>query len=333
MKALIIEKRQCHQELLPTWVWVLSKIGFAVDVFVSLTTPRHRRISNEMRTLMGLKFTSVSTICENYDVIVNNSLYPDEYIPELKGTTLTFSVMHTTAQTYIDTTGLKSKQHTVLALGPHMQSSIGFIFQSIFSPPIYFGPIPSSIKKNQKERIVVQGTLEHYRRNYGCIVSLINRYGSQLPFVFEVLGDGNGKLTNHIASQIQSPLRDRLICTSNPNYSHYLTSIQQSGWIMPCVDETFSHNYFTNKITSSVMVAIGNGIPLILHQTLADIYGLQNEINCICYGSVTELVESVFPKAVSMSDEEYLNFVIGIRSFRENWLKVIEFNFKEELIR
>jgi hypothetical protein len=227
---------------------------------------------------------------------------------------------------------LKSaQQHITMALGPHLQNSLDM--QQIpnkFSPPVYFGPLPTTKSQNTSRTILIQGTLEKFRRNYGCIAELMNRFGSQsgVPFFnFHIVGDGSSakSLLAWIASQIQNKDHlGRIKCTMNASYQEFFDILRSSSvdWIMPCVDETFEHSYFTSKITSSVMMAVGHAIPLILHKKLSSIYGFCEDGECLIYDNTN--LHQMFLKALTLNSETQYNMRNSMRQFRLKWLNHLE---------
>ena len=335
-KALIVEFRPCHQELLPTWVWLLTRIGYEVHVFVTQATPSHRNILSTMQHRMKLRFVVASTPqhTDSFDLVLNNSLYPDEMVCNCNiSCSKVLSVLHTLAKEYRDSEGLQQAQHTLLALGPHLSNALDALgFRNIFAPPIYFGSLSANF--GHQHRIVVQGTMEIFRRNYGCLAQMINTFGARFEdLVVEILGDGNSAaaILNWLLQKIRpQALCPRLQYKARPNYDQYLEAMQCAGWVMPCIDETFEHTYFSHKITSSVMLAVGNGVPLLLHRRLADLYGLRDGLNCICYESFADL-EQTFERAMTLPPEAYASIVTGVRGFRNDWLQIAEFNFRQIL--
>lgn len=321
-KAIIIEHQPCHQELIPSWIWALSENGYEVDFYCTPRLPSHRSIADN-NTLPFNRLKTLPKTLDEYSIVINNSLYPGQ--PVTPGST--HSVLHSTSDSYKDI----PSSHVVLALGPHLHNQlVGQEIRSIFAPPIYFGDLVKSTARKNK-RIVVQGTMEKFRRNYGCVATLTNRFAAKgYLFEFLLVGDGSSakSLLSWIASQIEEGYRNRVTYQTNLSYSRFFDVIRSADWIMPCVDDTFEHAYFTKKITSSVMMAIGHGIPLVIHQKLADIYGLQNDVECLCYSS--ETLEMTFLKALTINEETYQGMVRAMRQFRLKWLMELKKVFAQK---
>lgn len=318
-RALVIEKLPCHHELIPTWVWLLSEIGYDVDVLAR--APQHRDITKYMSTIMGLTFRFVNNAqVTDYDLVVNNSLYPDESSRVYKGKKITLSILHSLPAAGYPKICQEGNNHYTVALGPHIQKElISANIQCLLLPPIFFGPIPDTIKK-VKNTFIVQGVLESFRRNYNVIPALINDI--QGEFIITLLGDDLQKdsLLDSLRGGIKNPkLRDKLQCKANLMYDRFLFGIRSSAWVMPLVDNTFSHGYFTQKITSSVMLAIGNETPLLLHSRLAEIYSLTNGENCLTYDDNDE--KKAFERALNMTSEEYERIKTGASRLRLEWLE------------
>lgn len=310
-------------------------------------------MTTEMRESMQLEFQVLPagnpTPLANYDVVVNNSLYPTDnevphFHPNLKHI---FSVLHTLPESTTDENhflgsikGLRDPRHIVIALGPHIYAKLQeWNIKTILAPPIYFGPTERSTALRAlsvPRTILVQGTMEAFRRNYGCLPALINRF-EHIPFQIIVMGDGNGaRLMKQLHSTItEEKHRARLQYVPNPDYGSFFNIIRcQMDWVMPCVDETFQHGYFDRKITSSVMMAIGHGVPLLLHARLAKIYGL-SDADCIAYHDIDELMcpmaGGAFIRAMTMTQNRYQSLRSGMCAMRERWLQQTQRSFEEIL--
>ena len=318
MKALIYEPLSCHHELIPSWAWALKRNDIAnIDVYAP-NAPRHRSILSVLET-MGLQVNVVRSFkLENYTWVVNNSHYPSDHvfaigqgIPPPPTLTQVLSVFHNVPKKdngYTDHGILRSTRHLTLALGPHMHERfLGQHIRSRWAPPIFFGTTHLSIRSAEKHAqslFVVQGGLENFRRNYGAPIRAINTI--DLPFEVMFIGQGRQNFVDrHRAMVIDPERRSKLKILRNVPFQAYLEHITRASWVMPCIDNSFKHDYFTHKITSSVMVAIGNSTPLLLHSRLADIYGLTDGVDCIVYGDEPRAFLKAFERAATMPLETY----------------------------
>lgn len=329
-KALIIERMPCHQEIIPSWVWALTRLGYVVDIVAK--APPHRHIFHAMQEMMGLTgFTYVdgaSVNLEIYDVILNNSLYPKDVVPHnLDHEKRVLSALHTLPDQHLafrDFRGLRQPNHCLLALGPHMQELLQsplYAMRSVWAPPIFFGTPPADPGQKNRYRFLVQGTMERFRRNYGCLPQLFDRFAdTHADFDVALMGDGGKGVVSWLAPRLRQEHRPRLKGVLNADYERFFSEVRRAGWVMPCVDETFEHGYFERKITSSVMVAIGNCTPLLLHQRLADIYGLTDGVNCLTYDDDGDSLVAAFGTALQMSDEDYQHYVHEVGMVRQAWL-------------
>lgn len=327
-RALVIEKLPCHHELIPTWVWLLIELGYKVDVLAR--APPHRDITKYMSTIMGLQFRLVNSAnMTDYALVINNSVYTADSKMKTrlyKGQNITLSVLHALpaagSSEYPDECRLNN--HYTVALGPHLEEAmLSARVPNIRLPPIFFGPIPEGIKKI-KDTFIVQGVLERFRRNYDVIPTLVNDIQSQTyEFKITLLGDSLNDDTSLLESLrekiVNEKLRETLQCKQNLTYDHFLLGIRSSGWVMPLVDNTFSHGYFTQKITSSVMLAIGNETPLLLHSRLANIYSLTDGENCLTYDDNGE--QKAFVRALRMTSDEYQRIRANVSRLRNEWLE------------
>ena len=133
-----------------------------------------------------------------------------------------------------------------------------------------------------------------------------------------LLGDGrDDTLLRHLRSRC-STRPEAITCTRNADYQTFFAEIRRSGWVLPLVDNSFKHGYFTKKITSSVMVAVGTGTPMVLHAKLAEIYGLVDGEMCFTYNDGEEA--AAFQRALEISESDYWRMERSVLSTREVWL-------------
>jgi hypothetical protein len=337
-KALIVEELPCHQEIIPSWIWALTKCGMTVELYLGNRLPQHRSMIDVMRTSMNLSFEVLSqkphNVGQQYEVIVNNSVYPEQQkIPHSECKRL-FSVLHTLPERlsngFSDYGVLRSTTHRVIALGPHMLQSLQsplIAMPSVWAPPIYFGDQTRKLKNDKPDLIVVQGTMERFRRNYDCIAHVLN--SDIVECNFQLIGDGQPRQIQELMTRLKAiwnGKRGSIRMRTNVPYDQYFSAISEADWIMPCVDETFEHGYFERKITSSVMMAVGHAVPLILHQRLANIYDLENEVHCLSYETVDEL-PSIVQQATTMSSEQHSLMATNMERKRQEWLQQLQSAF------
>lgn len=332
MRALIIETEPCHHEIVPTWVWVLNQLGFQVDILMK-TPPPHRDILFEMEHYMKLSFYRVETAqISSYDVVLNNTLYPENDVKHVNTTTKTLSVLHRlpNAKTPWNTNYediRRHANHSLIALGPHVKKTLaGTENNVLLGQPVYFGAVRAindvAKQKFEARRFVIQGSMERFRRNYGTVPELVNSWtASDDWFSFAIIGDKRSDIEKWLKSQITAPdQRQRVEMIYNLAYHDYLECVRSATWIMPMIDETFQHEYFTHKITSSIMMAIGNGTPLILHRQLADIYGLRDGVHGWVYDDGADSRKTTFVKALKTLPDTYVSMLHEIRKLRDDWL-------------
>lgn len=321
-KALIFELMQCHHELLPSWIWSLYNAGYEVSLFTNPLMKKHRSIISNMKGLTFVHLTSMPIDFTQYSIIINNSLYPTDTRSDVP---VTHSVLHATADKY----NFAAANTKIISLGPHQDIKLKLQgISSVWAPPVYFGEIDSQIVVSHKKfkRILVQGVVEKFRRNYGCVVELTNKYKGLVDFEFTLMGDGG---ENYVKSlQLQTKSGDKYIKHVNNNTFDMLFQKlrHDTDWIMPCIDDTFKHEYFTNKITSSVMMAIGHDIPMIIHAKLASIYGLENDVNCLTYENSDQL-SFTFLKAITLNAETYIAMKTSVSIVRKTWTEKLKAAF------
>ncbi len=332
-QALIIENNHCHHELLPTWIWLLTNKMYDVTLVISHTIPEYKNITNFMMKTLKLPFTLLKTIPKNlsiYHVIIFNTSVLQKY--ELQRGTK-FIVMHNDRDVDVDDNAV------YITLGLNMYKKMSQIInnnkQVLYAPPIYFGHESIDIERyrlmQERRNFVVQGNLEPFRRNYNSLPKLINKFASfKLPtFQIRLIGDSTNSTSHALVKKIfqETQYKTHLALYNNIDYHQFFNMLRrETHWIIPCIDDTFEHDYFDTKITSSVMMAVGHSIPLIIHQKLAAIYDLKDDVNCICYTD-EESMYTAFLKALTLNSESYQIFCIEMNKTKNSWLEKLKSAF------
>jgi len=220
---------------------------------------------------------------------------------------------------------INHKKHWIISLAPHVHEKVQKLTsRSVCLLPIYFGPIRPQkfpVYDPTKVRFVIQGSVEFIRRNYKSMFDVISQCINKGKRNFEVLfiGKANGHNLRKIKQLVNKELRQNVKLIFNCNYEQFIKHVRNQNWILPLVDSTFKHTYFTLKLTSSISMGVGNAIPLILHKQLADIYSLTNE-DCISYTDQSSF-QVAFEKALDMTPEQYQTYKQKSYQTHLDWMK------------
>ncbi len=127
---------------------------------------------------------------------------------------------------------------------------------------------PIKKRKSSIPTFIVQGKIEEKRRNYRSLVPILETY-KEKEFQIKIIGTGT--LPNYFR-----PYEKKLKIILNLNFEEYHTAFSDVDCLLPLIDETYEHNYFTNKLSSSISYAVAYNLPVLCHKKLIDIYDLNN---------------------------------------------------------
>lgn len=332
--VLIIETGNCHFELIPSWVYYFNQCGF--NVFLKCRTVRPRNIY-PILDKYKLKYKAISNIVPtNYDVIINNTFYPFNkisYLPSNENTNprIKGSVVHV-IKSFVDKR-INNNNHMLITLANHMNDSAKkFTHKTTFLYPIFFRPIvelPKRILLNSQKRIfIVQGTFDTGRRNYNTLFKTIKQLKHRNDFVVVMIGSGGG--LPKIKKQITPDIADKIKLAIGLTYEKFFGKLWTSHFILPLVDKQSSVNkaYFKDKITSSVMMGIGHILPIICDTKIEEIYGLENNQNCLSYSTQDEFTKK-FIQAIEMKQPRYNTLINGTKKVYDSWIDISKNNIKQ----
>ena len=127
---------------------------------------------------------------------------------------------------------------------------------------------PINRKKSSIPIFIVQGKVEVKRRNYASLVPILEAYKEK---VFQIKIIGSGKLPDYLR-----PYEKKLEILLDLNFQEYHAAFSDVDCLLPLIDETYEHNYFTNKLSSSISYAVAYNLAVLCHTKLIEIYDLKN---------------------------------------------------------
>lgn len=133
--------------------------------------------------------------------------------------------------------------------------------------------------------IAIQGNIVESRRNFRALCGLLEKTG-HLGYKIKLIG--RGKLPEYL-----TPWADHFILELDRPYLEYHAAFAGVDALLALIDESFSHGYFTNQLTSTVSYAVGYNIPLIAHSRLARIYADVPDLTLISYTTPSEFINCV----------------------------------------
>ena len=135
----------------------------------------------------------------------------------------------------------------------------------------YFIPsiLPEINKKTTKKLIcAIQGNLLIKSRNFKSLIPLLDTYDN---FYIKLIGRG-------CIPDCLKKYTKRIIMSNNLEWNDYHKSFEDVYCILPLIDDTFTHNYFTTSLTSSISYAEGYNLKCFYYKKLHDIYKIENSI-------------------------------------------------------
>jgi hypothetical protein len=134
----------------------------------------------------------------------------------------------------------------------------------------------------------VQGNITEARRNYKSLIPIFQTYKHR-QFIIKFIGRGSMPV-------YLIPFMDKIVTCLNLNFIEYHEKFNDVYAILPLIDDTFNHSYYTTSLTSSISYGKGYDLRFICSKMLKDIYMLDNAIT---YSNQDEMVEA-FGQALDM---------------------------------
>lgn len=292
MRCALVEFNECHGEILPTFVYLLNRLGIVPDVYLrrhliesepfalcpDLKLQVHDLESSLVRAEVRLRRFA------RYGVVIACSAEP---LPALRridrARPPVIAVVHNAVLMDSDRsfrTFFEDSKHQPLGLGPHILMSTNRASANRWVAPVYVMPDPASVAF-RPDSFCVQGRLDLRRRNYSSLLDAIEQLSSTCDAELEVrLVGGEYELDG---ARFRRSIRQRglerffSIDTEWHSYARSIEAVAASEFVLPLVDTTsiaFAP-YFEDKISSSLSMAIGLSRIPVVHHRLAVLYGLE----------------------------------------------------------
>lgn len=297
MRCALVEHNYHHEQLLPSFVYLLNELGVVPDVYL----PRFSVAADPFAFARALRYR----ICPvdgrfarirgtprrfgEYDIVIYNSIEPLWVLERAAAQHRPLvTVMHNADLMFTDPeyeTFFRSRNHVPIVLAPHVAASLAQR-QVHWVAPVYLGEIP---KRTDGEciRLAVQGNVEAHRRNYDSLLDAVEEV-VRLGLAVRVLLIGRSDFPDgkKLKDEIQRRhLSEVFEVTGELAYPEFLRALASCRFVLALIDrtaETFS-SYYQFKLTSSLLMSLAVGVPPIVHAELAQLYGLEEA--SITYGN------------------------------------------------
>ena len=318
MRCALVEFNHYHDEVLPTFVWLLNRLDVTPDVYMVERSARRRafarseglryrlRAVESMDRLGGLDWR-----LRRYDLAIVNSMEPPENLGRAARLGVpVLGVVHN-AHLLRDDPAYRAffaaRDHRPLVLGQHIAERVGasagapwWISHVVFGAPPREARPPGS-----PSTFAVSGNVEFARRNYDSLLDAAAALaGEDAEFVVRIVGrstSGDGKAfreaveSRGLASRFEfSP--------GEITHPRFFRLIADSDFSLPLIDTSRGayRAYLETKLASSVPFAVGLGVPLVANAALVRAYGIDGTGPAYEDGGLAAAMR----RAIASTDEE-----------------------------
>jgi glycosyltransferase involved in cell wall biosynthesis len=292
MRCAVIEFNGYHEEVLPTFVHLLNALDIQPDVYMVRysrgrrpfdTAPAlrfRRRQVERMDRWWGLPFR-----LRRYDLLIVNSVEPARILERLaRVRTPILGVMHNTQLLDAEATYrafFARPRRLPLVLWRRMADRLARDGRAIgWISHVYFGE-PEPIRADGATTFAVSGDVEFHRRNYDALLAAAAELVAEdVPFRVRIIGRSNEADGQELRRQIDARGLAEVFEFSPGEIPHpvFFGLVAGSDFVLPLIDPGAERlrAYFEAKLSSSIPLAIGLGVPLVMHRDLAASYGIES---------------------------------------------------------
>lgn len=345
MKAAIIELNHYHDEILPTLVYCLNRLGVAPDVYVPRRAARNNAFAftNELRYRLRLtdglaRLRGTPARFSRYDLLVMNSIEPASVLRSaVRFREPTLAIVHNAGLLEEDEylRYFDAPVRRPLVLGRHIAANLAPDMVDSWVAPVFMGDVPRPRQSGTGAiRLCVQGNVEFKRRDYGSLIAALaeisaERAGLQVRVV--------GRSGYSDGEAVRKMVRDRgladVFSFSDDELSHsaFRSLVADSDFILPLLDpETGTLvPYYKTKLTSSMSMAVGIGVIPVSEAHLAKLYQVDRAAVTYPAGGLASGIR----EAMSLSTSERADRERNLADIREDVLQASVRNFAAALQR
>jgi len=295
LRCALIEFNAYHDEVIPTFIYLLNELGIAVDVFMSRAainkgifecTKNLNFSLCEIESTSFLFYEKAFQFCD-YDFVIINSLEPKQWLQRTDSINIPIiGVIHNASLLTKDSDYEKfflRENRVPIALAKHIPNSCSHLMKNInWISPVFLNDalVAQSTQKTGTVSFVVSGNLEP-RRNYNSLLDAAERLVSDgfTNFRIKLVGYNEWSWGKAFKQKVREKGLSAFFTYSKGkvDYKTYFSMVMEGDFILPLLDQTDSKYlpYFVDKCTASMHVAIGLGVVPILHKRLSELYGIQ----------------------------------------------------------
>ncbi|MBI2781909.1 MAG: hypothetical protein HYX55_08965 [Chloroflexi bacterium] len=291
MRCALIEYNGYHEETLPTFVRLLNELGIQPDVYMSRRSSRRQPFGQNselrFRSLWapGIDwFGGFAFRARRYELVIVNSLEPPRTVMRVAGIrTPLLGVMHNAdllGSEELYRSFFASPNRLPLVLGRHIAKHAAVAGAPLrWVADVYVGR-PAPKRADGPTTFAVSGKVDFARRNYVALLDAVGALVAEgVPVRIRIVGRATGRDGLALRTEIERRGLASVFELSPGEITHpeYLQLVAGSDFVLLLLDHTAEHmrRYFETKLTASIPLAIGLGVPLVLHRDLAAAYGVE----------------------------------------------------------
>ncbi|HWK49521.1 MAG TPA: hypothetical protein VNR40_06520 [Steroidobacter sp.] len=291
-RCAIVECYNRHDEVYLTTASLMQRLGYEVHVFNTM----RNRVKNSFVHAPALarhvhsRWSSAGVLraasAGRFDVVIFNTLEGSavlECAQQIIQNTPVLGFIHNAsflANKPEYSSVINDDRCRLLALAPYIACYVAGIADLNYMYPVFFyeRSVPR-IASNGKRRFCVQGYFDPKRRQYSQLVAALEQLRSEGRNDFEVyvMGRWFSKEFKAFNAEVERKGLAHYVryTWKGIGYRSYFRLLNSVDFIMPLVSPQSHPEYFRGKSTSSVAAAIGFGKVPVLHERLAELYGIE----------------------------------------------------------
>ncbi len=297
-RVAVVELNPYHDEILPTVVYALNRLGIRPDVYVRGATTRKdpfafasglrfRRRSIDGRGTLGrwtARLRGTPARYGRYQLVILNSTEPPAVVEAASRIGRpTIGIVHNGNLIHGDPGHrdfFAAPRRTPMVLAPHIAATLA----ADPEPPLWLAPFylgdgvlerPSG---DGPTRLCVQGNIEPVRRDYEALLDATQEVAAERSdFVVHMVGRSSSAYGRAFRAEVDArDLADRFAFNQGEvSHRAYRAQVAGADFLLPLVHAGVPRlrPYFEVKLTSSMSMAIALGVIPIVERDLASLYG------------------------------------------------------------
>lgn len=344
-KIAYIEFNLVHDEIQPIFNYIASKLNYEIDFYIPEINSKRdvfckcKNISNIFKlnyknphAPIQSPSLNIEQKWEDYDLIIMGTGEPVDRIQKflsIKNKNKSM-IIHNYHKKYDNILPFKT-----ILIADFIKEKTNAI-NSIVINPFYCGEVNFNCKLNTKI-FCIQGNFQSNKRNYKSLIEAVLKLKDDCltpnDFKIEIIGRYNNKDINWYNFGTEGESFEKTIIKlkidnffNRPNkeymYPEYLDKMINSRYILPLIDNTYSHKFFQNSCTSSINLGIACLCIPVINKQLAELYKID-----FGYHYIDNELYSAMKKAIICKNDDDLLY--KLINYRNNYLNKSVNEFKK----